>query len=783
MTTPVYAAAFDAYRSAGWESVLPLPAGRKKHPPVGYTGRDAAVPSYPDCFAWAEDNPNGNVALRLPPGVIGIDVDHYGDKDGGGTLATYEAKYGPLPATWRTGSRTDGTSGIRLYRVPVGLRWPGDLGAGIEIIQDRHRYAIVWPSIHPDTGGTYKWSHEHVFTTAEEPVPHVEELTELPAAWVDGLTNGQEAQSIVAADLADGEAAGWIRDHGKGEPCRGVERAVSQYLNEFALGSRSRHEIAKDATHRLARMAAEGHRGAHGGLGHVRASFIQAADNRSPEEVAGEWARLLLGAVRIAAADTLEHEDPCDNPLHGLIEAAQPSPSALLGPTPPRPVPSPPAPQALTTHALPLPPGPAVPSDPEGLDGIVPPAGAPGGLGAPTAVPAAPEATDAPRPSWEAVDLGPFLDGSYKPEVPTLLRRQDGAHLVYPGLVHSFHGESESGKSLVAQALAADLMRGGEQVVYVDFESGPGPLAARMLALGVEPDALRALFTYIRPEANPYALAELEAFKTLLGERPALIILDGVTDALSQFNASTKDSDDITRWHRSVPRMMSVRTGAAVILIDHVTKDSESRGRFAVGGAAKMNALDGAAYTVEILEPIGKGMRGKIGLRIGKDRPGSIRPKCGAWRSSDRTQEAAVVVVDSLTTPGRIAVTVLPPTSSVMLPALANGDLPEPRRSGRPTTVMEQISRHLEDRFNGETLTGIRTELKRSGSKAMQSTIKTALEELVAGGFIVGGQGVGNSAQPYLSSRPYRQHEDRSSDRFDAGLEGIIVPAGQEELA
>ena len=49
-----------------------------------------------------------------------------------------------------------------------------------------------------------------------------------------------------------------------------------------------------------------------------------------------------------------------------------------------------------------------------------------------------------PAASWQPVDLGPYLDGSYEPPVPCLLSRSDGAALLYPGRVHWLSGEPEA---------------------------------------------------------------------------------------------------------------------------------------------------------------------------------------------------------------------------------------------------------------------------------------------------------------------------------------------------
>lgn len=203
-----YGAAAAEYWDAGWRGVLPLPARRKKEPPDGYTGRTGAWPSRADIQAWTEDgHADGNIALRMPDNVIGVDVDCYDGKPGATTLTRLVAECGPLPATWASTSRSDG-SGIRFYRVPPGMSWPGVLGPGIEIIQHVHRYAVVSPSIHPE-GRLYSWvSPDGVRTTV---IPQPDDLTQLPEPWVAGMTSPSSG----------GTAPGWtdpdldqLVDHG-----------------------------------------------------------------------------------------------------------------------------------------------------------------------------------------------------------------------------------------------------------------------------------------------------------------------------------------------------------------------------------------------------------------------------------------------------------------------------------------------------------------------------------------------------------------------------------------
>jgi Bifunctional DNA primase/polymerase, N-terminal len=84
-----------------------VPAPRRI--PEGYTGRDSTDPSHTDIMAWAEEHPDGDVALRLSDDLASVDVDAYGTKTGAATLAEAEKRWGKLPPTFRTTSRRDGS--------------------------------------------------------------------------------------------------------------------------------------------------------------------------------------------------------------------------------------------------------------------------------------------------------------------------------------------------------------------------------------------------------------------------------------------------------------------------------------------------------------------------------------------------------------------------------------------------------------------------------------------------------------------------------------------------
>ncbi|MCX4612110.1 bifunctional DNA primase/polymerase [Streptomyces mirabilis] len=194
--TGPFAESWRLYRELGWLGTLKLPKTEKHPVPTGFTGAkySGAFPSEKFCEGWSYTH-NANIGLRLPKGVIGLDVDHgYADKSGrlkrgGDDLAKLEVQVSPLPPTWLSTRREYDVSGIRFYQVPEDLACPEDLTDDIEIIHHDYRYAVAWPSVVPDqeTGEllTYWW-YTPEGERSERP-PRPEELPELPAEWVEYL--------------------------------------------------------------------------------------------------------------------------------------------------------------------------------------------------------------------------------------------------------------------------------------------------------------------------------------------------------------------------------------------------------------------------------------------------------------------------------------------------------------------------------------------------------------------------------------------------------------------
>jgi hypothetical protein len=248
--------------------------------------------------------------------------------------------------------------------------------------------------------------------------------------------------------------------------------------------------------------------------------------------------------------------------------------------------------------------------------------------------------------SWKPIPLKDYFDGLFQIPSATILKRSDGAGLIYPGKVHSFYGESESGKSWIAQIATAELLKIDQKVIYIDFESDAIDIVNRLKVLGVSRANLLQYFSYIRPD-GPRDVNDTYWQDILEPDRAVLVIIDGVTEALTMWGGQTKDNDEITRWMRIFPRTVATASGAAVVLIDHITKNAETRGRFAIGGQSKLATIDGAAYLCEPIELLAPGKIGTISMRVTKDRPGDVRRKAGAQKGKDRMQEAAIFTIDS----------------------------------------------------------------------------------------------------------------------------------------
>lgn len=607
-----YSTAAPLYQAEGWTGILPLPPNKKIPPPKGTTGYDGYYPSGPDIAEWIANNSGGNLALRLPNTVVGIDVDDYKSKQGGKTLAEAERRWGPLPDSIRSTARDDGISGIRLFSIDAGMEFETiltfpEMGLGdIEIIQYFHRYCVAWPSVHPDTGRRYMWLDGN---DNWRDIPSAYSLPRLPDRWIEGLSRKVAAQKLTGTT----DVAAALIAIPQGQMSMAVQDTLKKAITEITTAGATRHDTTLKNVLRLLRRAEEGETGVLDALEELRGVFVKLVTkdgSRSVEDARAEFDRMVEGQRG-----------------HGLI-AETPSVQALIGAGPKKP-------EALAydgyvnttlaqiahevhadTTALRGQLASVAEAEPEDNALIWEL------MGEPPPPPIAPE--PAFRTSWGETDVLGALLGTWEPVVPTELARLDGALLLYPGRVNALVGEPESGKSWIIQLACAQAMALGRNIVYIDFEDSLHSMIDRFRHLSVPDDIIGRHLTYIQPDSALGPDEQEELYRSLERRLPAITVVDGVNAAMTILGLDLEKNKDATTFHQYLLAPLT-RNNSAVVTIDHIPKNRMGQGGFAIGAQAKKAMVDGAMIGVQSKEPFGKGRLGYSEMLVMKDKPGAVR--------------------------------------------------------------------------------------------------------------------------------------------------------------
>lgn len=318
--------------------------------------------------------------------------------------------------------------------------------------------------------------------------------------------------------------------------------------------------------------------------------------------------------------------------------------------------------------------------------------------------------------SLDVADVAALLDADLEPEEPDFLTRSDGRGLFYAGKMHVLQAEPSSGKTWVALLAALEVLGIGGSVVYLDYEDSPTGILGRLLALGAEPAHVRERFAYMRPTGAFGPTEKLELGKLLEKMNPDLVVIDGVAEALARDGLSEDRASEVVGWIERLPRWIS-RTGAAVVMLDHVAKNKEEQGRWARGSGAKLGAVDGASYQVKVTSSFSRHKAGTMKLVVAKDRPGGV----GAIGDV-----AAVVTIDPKADGARVVVRLDPNTVEI-----SKAD------PWKPTVLMEKVSRALEDSKVPLTASSLRS-LVHSEKPRL---VGEAIARLISEGWIVEGTG------------------------------------------
>jgi AAA domain len=200
--------------------------------------------------------------------------------------------------------------------------------------------------------------------------------------------------------------------------------------------------------------------------------------------------------------------------------------------------------------------------------------------------PAAASETDKDAPSsahsWHSIDL--VAAAATPPEPPTI------GGMIYPGKRTLLSGETESLKTWLALILAKAEIGAGYPVGWADLDAmGEGEVLARLRLLGVPDDLIARQFPYYAPDGSLTGQALEDVVAEVVDKQMRLFVIDAFNPALSLHGLDPSSTPDVETFWREVAQPLC-DAGAAVTLLDHVTKNPDGRGKYAYGSERKRPA-------------------------------------------------------------------------------------------------------------------------------------------------------------------------------------------------
>jgi hypothetical protein len=343
--------------------------------------------------------------------------------------------------------------------------------------------------------------------------------------------------------------------------------------------------------------------------------------------------------------------------------------------------------------------------------------------------------TDQERDSWVPQNLNDL------PETPPVKPDLGATHLVYPGKRHVFSGPPESAKTLAAYCILIQIARQGGLGILIDFEMGGYDARKRLHELGAAREEIDRIL-YIEPEQP----ATAQRVMPLIDLNPILVVIDASAGVYA-----LEGLDDNKRLDVEKVSMLYIRqfwrNQISTILIDHVVKDGESRGRYAIGSERKLGGAD-VHLGFETIKEISRGSKGKYKLTTHKDRGGFLK-----------RGYLADLNLDSDPDTHNIAWSFTEPVSTT-----------DDKGHFRYTKLMQKISRELAG--ISEPLS--KSEVKRRvGGKSDQ--LGKAIDTMVDEGYMVASEGA-HGAMNVLLNRAYTEAEDpRLRPDFNADSQPVPV--------
>lgn len=323
-----------------------------------------------------------------------------------------------------------------------------------------------------------------------------------------------------------------------------------------------------------------------------------------------------------------------------------------------------------------------------------------------------------PVDSWTPVNLNDL------PEHPPIQPDLAATGLIYPGKRHVFSGPPESAKTLAAYCILIQVVRNGATAGLLDFEMGGYDARQRLRELGATPPEISRIL-YLEPDerATPQRIAQLAAHK------PHLIVIDAAAGAYALEGLDDNKRLEVERFANLYIGIFW-RNGIATILIDHVVKNADERGRYQIGSERKLGSSD-VHFGFDTIKAVSRGSNGHYKLIVHKDR-GGYHPRGHLCDLKLDSEPDTHQIEWSFTDPA-----------------------PDTDDEGRfrPTTLMQKVSANLELRTEPATRNNVFDDL---GGK--KKYVLDAINALVREGFVTETDGTNRSKQ-LTSTRRYREDD------------------------
>ncbi len=222
------------------------------------------------------------------------------------------------------------------------------------------------------------------------------------------------------------------------------------------------------------------------------------------------------------------------------------------------------------------------------------------------------------------VDVAAVLsEGATAPE-PDILQFIGDSYLFYTGEFNLIYGDTESGKTWLCLTAVVSTLNEGSRAAIIDLDhNGARSILNRLELLGADRELLtdQEVFRLAEPVTElelKELIADLSVFK------PDVIVLDSLGEIMPLFRANSNNADDFTLVHSDVIKPLA-RAGAAVLVVDHLPKNADSRQHGPTGTTAKTRAVGGLAVKVSAERAFRPGEGGAAKLELYKDRHGGVR--------------------------------------------------------------------------------------------------------------------------------------------------------------